>query len=120
MNLYEDVKYIHNHLDQTESIEQLRDLLAKKGLEFIVFIVSNTCTCLEWDITHKQLCKILDLGLRIKISRISNQKECFETVEDVSVRIKDPSWVNTDELFYLLKVGIMNCIQMILIDKNVK
>ena len=30
MTLYEDVKYIENHLDQAQSVEQLRTLLAQK------------------------------------------------------------------------------------------
>ncbi|MCB9092525.1 MAG: hypothetical protein H6620_08210 [Halobacteriovoraceae bacterium] len=72
MTLHEDVKYIENHLDQAHSVEQLRTLLAQKRLKLVVVLISNEFSCLEWNITQKQVSKILDLGLRIRISKTSS------------------------------------------------
>jgi len=55
MTLHQDVKYIENHLDQAQSVEQLRTLLAQKRLKLVVVLISNDFSCLEWNITQKQV-----------------------------------------------------------------
>lgn len=42
MTLREDVKYIEKHLDQAQSVEQLRRLLAQKRLKLVVVLISKT------------------------------------------------------------------------------
>lgn len=111
MTLHEDVKYIENHLDQTQSVEQLRTLLAQKRLKLVVVLISNEFSCLEWNITQKQVSKILDLGLRIRISRISDESESLETVHSEPIRVKEPNWVDLEDLFGVLKQGIQKCLK---------
>lgn len=116
MTLHEDIKYIESHLDQAQSVEQLRTLLAKKGLKLVV-LISNEFSCLEWNITQKQVCKVLNLGLRIKISRISDESESLETVHSESIRVKESNWEDLKDLFEVLKQGIQKCIKMQLNNK---
>lgn len=111
MTLSEDVKYLEKNLDQIQSVEQLRALLARKKLKLIVVFISNEFSCLEWNITQKQVSKVLDLGLRIRLSRISDESHSLETVQSVPIREKEPNWIDLDKLFETLKVGIKSCIQ---------
>lgn len=111
MTLQEDVKYIENHLDQAQSVEQLRTFLAQKRLKLVVVLISKDSTCVEWNITQKQVCKVLDLGLRIRISRISDESELLETIHSVPIRVKEANWVDLDDLFEVLKQEITKCIK---------
>lgn len=111
MTLSTDVKYLENRLDQTQSVEQLRALLAQKKLKLIVILISNEFSCLEWNITQKQVPKTLDLELRIRISKVSDKSELLETVHSVPIRVKEPNWVDLDKLFKTLKVGIKNALK---------
>ena len=111
MTLSKDIKYLEKRLDQTQSVEQLRALLAQKKLKLIVVFISNEFSCLEWNITQKQVSKVLDLGLRIRISRISDESHSLETIQAVPIRMKEPNWVDLDRLFETLKVGIKSCMQ---------
>ncbi len=111
MTLQEDVKYLENHLDHIQSVEELRALLAQKKLKLVVVLISNEFSCLEWNITQKQVSKVLDMGLRIRISKILNEGQSLETVHAVPIRMKDPNWIDLDKLFETLKVGIKNCIK---------
>lgn len=111
MTLHEDVKYIESHLDQTQSVEQLRTLLAQKRLKLIVVLISKDSSCVEWNITQKQVSKILDLGLRIRISRISDESESLETVHSEPIRVKEPNWIDLEDLFEVLKQGIQKCLK---------
>ena len=113
MTLHEDVKYIENCLDQIQSIEELRALLTQKRLKLIVVIVSNEFSCLEWNITQKQVSKVLDLGLRIRISKDSDESQSLETVHAAPIRMKAPNWMDLENLFEILKVGIKNCIRKV-------
>ena len=113
MTLHEDIKYIENCLDQTQSIEQLRTLLTQRRLKLVVVLISNEFSCLEWNITQKQVSKVLDLGLRIRISKISDESQSLETVHPASIRIKEPNWMDLENLFEILKVGIKNCIRKV-------
>ena len=111
MTLHEDIKYIESHLDQAQSVEQLRTHNDQKRLKLVVVLISNEFSCLEWNITQKQVCKILDLGLRIRISRISNESESLETVHSEPIRVKEPNWVDLEDLFSVLKQGIQKCLK---------
>lgn len=113
MTLHEDVKYIENCLDQIQSIEELRALLTQKRLKLIVVIVSNEFSCLEWNITQKQVSKVLDLGLRIRISKDSDESQSLEAVHAAPIRMKEPNWMDLENLFQILKVGIKNCIRKV-------
>ena len=111
MTLHEDVKYIENHLDQAQSVEQLRRLLAQKRLKLVVVLISKNSSCVEWNITQKQVSKVLDFGLRIRVSKISDLSQFLETVQSLSIQIKEPNWVNLDNLFETLKKGIQKCLK---------
>ncbi len=113
MTLHEDIKYIENHLDHIQSVAQLRSLLARKSLQLVVVLISNEFSCLEWNITQKQVSKVLDLGLRIRISKISDESQSLETVHAVPIRMKEPNWMDLENLFEILKVGIKNCIRKV-------
>ena len=118
MTLHEDVKYIENHLDQILSVEQLRALFVQKRLKLVVVLISKDSTCVEWNITEKQVCKVLDLGLRIRISRISDESESLETVHSEPIHVKEENWVDLDDLFEILKKGIAICIKKATITKK--
>lgn len=118
MTLQEDVKYIESHLDQAQSVEQLRRLLAQKRLKLVVVLISKDSTCVEWNITQKQVCKFLDLGLRIRISRISDESESLETVHSEPIRVKEENWIDLDDLFEILKKWIAICIKKATITKK--
>ena len=111
MTLHQDVKYIENHLDQAQSVEQLRTLLAQKRLKLVVVLISKNSSCVEWNITQKQVSKVLDFGLRIRVSKISDLSQFLETVQSLSIQIKEPNWVNLDNLFETLKKGIQKCLK---------
>ena len=113
MTLHEDVKYIENCLDQIQSVEQLRALLTQKRLKLVVVLISNEFSCLEWNITQKQVSKVLDLGLRIRISKDSDESQSFKTVHAAPIRMKEPNWMDLENLFEILKVGIKNCIRKV-------
>ncbi|MCB1073371.1 MAG: hypothetical protein KDK96_09770 [Chlamydiia bacterium] len=66
---------------------------------------------MEWNIIQKQVSKILDLGLRIRISRISDESESLETVHSEPIRVKEPNWLNLEDLFGILKQGIQKCLK---------
>lgn len=113
MTLHEDIKYIENHLDQAQSVEQLRTLLAQKRLKLVVVLISNEFSCLEWNITQKQVSKILDLGLRIRISKDLDEGQSLETVHAAPIRMKEPNWMDLENLFEILKAGIKTCIRKV-------
>lgn len=111
MTLPEDVKDLEKRLDQIHTVEELRSILAQKCLKLVVVLISNEFSCLEWNITQKQVCKVLDLGLRIRISKISDETEALETVQCVPVRVKESNWVDLENLFEILKQGIQRCLK---------
>ena len=108
MTLHEDVKYIENHLDQAQSVEQLRTLLAQKRLKLVVVLISKNSSCVEWNITQKQVSKVLDFGLRIRVSKISDLSQFLETVQSLSIQIKEPNWVDLEDLFGVLNKASKN------------
>lgn len=67
---------------------------------------------MEWNITQKQVSKVLDFGLRIRVSKISDLSQFLETVQSLSIQIKEPNWVNLDNLFETLKKGSKNALKM--------
>jgi len=113
MTLSEDVKDLEKRLDQIHTVEELRSILAQKSLKLVVVLISNKCSCLEWNITQKQVCKVLDLGMRIRISDARDETQSLETVECAAIRVKEINWVDLDDLFETLKQGIKSCIKRI-------
>lgn len=111
MTLHEDVKYIESRLDQIRSVEKLRTLLTQKRFKLVVVLISKDSTCVEWSITQKRVSKILDLGLRIRISRISDESESLETVHSEPIRVKKANWVDLEDLFSVLKQGLQKCLK---------
>jgi len=113
-----EVQTLEKKIDQIRSVEELRYYLQRKGLKFVVVILSKDSTCVEWNITEKQVCKVLDLGLRIRISRISDESESLETVHSEPIHVKEENWVDLDDLFEILKKGIAICIKKATITKK--
>ena len=118
MTLSEDIKDLEKRLDQVHTVEKLREVLFEKGLKLVVVLISNEFSCLEWNITQKQVSKILDLGLRIRISRISEESESLETVQYESIRMKESSWMDLDSLFGTLKKGIKESLKRVEMTRN--
>ncbi|MCB1083758.1 MAG: hypothetical protein KDK61_05575, partial [Simkania sp.] len=106
MELLENVQRLEKELPQIKSVEELRFFLRKQGLKFIVIILSESFNCLPWNVTHKEVSKVLDLTLRVRISKISDENEHLETLHSVPIRVKEVDWVDLDNLFEILKQGI--------------
>ena len=106
MTLHEDVKFLDKQLESIQTVEKLRTLLSSRDLKLIVVLFTNEFSCLEWDVTHKQVSKLLDLGLRIRISRITDEKNVLETVHTEPIRVKEANWLDLEDLFNVLKQGI--------------
>ena len=113
MILREDVRYIESRLDQVKNVEELRALLIHKDLKLVVVLLTNNFSCLEWNITQKQVCKVLDLGLRIRVSKISNESESIETIRYEQLCVKETNWEDLDSLFEILKRGMKQCLRNI-------
>jgi len=111
MTLVQDIKDLEKRLDRIHTVEELRSILAQKGLKLVVILISNGFSCLEWNITEKQVCKVLDLGLRIRISKASDETQSLETVQCESIRVKETNWVDLEDLFETLKQGIQKCLK---------
>lgn len=108
MTFHKDIQILEKKIDHFRSIKELRAFLREKKLKLIVVIIPNQFSCVEWNITEKQVSKILDLGLRIRLSSPTNS---LESVEHVPVRMEEVSWRNLDHLFEAIKQGIKNCIK---------
>ncbi|MCB1107475.1 MAG: hypothetical protein KDK76_05195 [Chlamydiia bacterium] len=110
-----DVEFLRECLDQAQSVQELRQLLEKKDLNLVVILMSSQFSCLEWDIRCKKVCKVLDMGLRIRLSRESNGVSILDSVNQTPIRVKEGSWVGLDDLFETLKEGIKSHLKTALI-----
>lgn len=120
MELYEEVKNLEKQIDTIGSIEELREVLKKKDLKLIVVILSkspayleNSFSCLEWDINQGQVSKVLNLGLRVRISKISDEAQALETIRYEQLCVKETNWEDLDSLFEILKRGMKQCLRNI-------
>ena len=111
MALYKDVTSLKNHIDEIETIGQLRTFFLKKNLKLVVTILSTGFTCMDWDITQRQVAGILELGLKMKISKFVGDEILLETQFYESVRLDHTDPVDQKTLLEKLKQGISNCIK---------
>ncbi|MCB1068670.1 MAG: hypothetical protein KDK56_10870, partial [Simkania sp.] len=70
-------------------------------------------TCMEWDITQKQVSGILELGMQIRLSKIANDDVLLETRLYESVRLDQVDPIDQKDLFETLKQGIKRCIKKV-------
>ncbi|MCB1082456.1 MAG: hypothetical protein KDK63_04855 [Chlamydiia bacterium] len=120
MELYEEVKNLEKQINTIASIEELREVLKKKDLKLIVVILSKSpayleksFSCLEWDINQGQVSKVLNLGLRVRISKISDETQALETIRYEQLCVKETNWEDLDSLFEILKRGMKQCLRNI-------
>lgn len=118
MKLLRDIQSLEKEMDQIQSVGELRYSLSKKGLRFIVIILSERFNCFEWNITQTKVSKVLDLELRVRISRISDESVSFETVHSEPIRLKDPKWTNPNQFFDILKQAISKSLKRIEMFKD--
>lgn len=107
----EDIADLKRYVSQIESIGQLREFLIEKKLKLVVTILSTGFTCMDWDITQRQVAGILELGLKIKISKLVGDEILLETQFYESVRLDHTDPVDQKTLLEKLKQGISNCIK---------
>lgn len=113
MSLKEDVADLKEHLDEMESLGQLRTHLIQRGLHLITTIYSTGFSCMDWNITERQVTGVLHLGLRIKISKLLNDEILLETRALTPVYLDEAGWISQKDLFDTLKQGIKTCIKRI-------
>ena len=107
----EDIADLKRYVSQIESIGQLREFLIEKKLKLVVTILSTGFTCMDWDITQRQVAGILELGLKMKISKFVGDEILLETQFYESVRLDHTDPVDQKTLLEKLKQGISNCIK---------
>lgn len=108
MSLAADITALKSHLLDFQTIEQMRAYLNEHNLKLVAIFIPDGTSCLEWDITQKQVCKFLDVRLKVKIS---NENELIETTKPELIRVKEPDWTDPDHLFETLKQGIAKSIE---------
>ena len=113
MAFHEGITSLKNHIDEIASIGQLRAFLIEKNLRLVVTILSTGFTCMEWDITQKQVSGILELGMQIRLSKIANDDVLLETRLYESVRLDQVDPIDQKDLFETLKQGIKRCIKKV-------
>lgn len=111
MPFHEDVTALKNHIDNIHSIGQLRTFLLEKNFKLVITILSTGFTCMEWDITQRDVAGVLELGMQMRLSKIENDDILLETRFYEPVRLSQVDPVDQKELFETLKVGIKNCIK---------
>jgi len=106
MSLKEDVADLKDHLDEMESLGQLRTHLIQRGLRLILTIYSTGFSCMDWNITERQVTGVLHLGFRIKISKLVKDESLLETRAIIPVYLDEAGWIDQKDLFATLKQGI--------------
>lgn len=113
MTFQSDVMNLKKHLDEINSIGEIRSNLLKRDLRLIVSIYTRGIYCIDWDITDKKLEGILDLGIRIKLSKLSDDDVSTETLPLYPVTFNQIDWTDQEDLFEKLKQGIKTCIKRV-------
>lgn len=113
MSFHEDVTILKNHIDEISSISQLRAFLLEKDLKLVVTILSTGFTCMEWDISQRQVAGILELGMQMRLSKLINEDVLLETRFYEPVRLDQAHPIDQKKLFETLKEGIKTCIKKV-------
>lgn len=79
MNFQEDVTSLKNRIDTIGSIGELRAYLLEKNLKLIVTLLSTGFTCMDWDITQRQVSGVLELGVQMRLSKLVDDDVLLET-----------------------------------------
>lgn len=109
MPLRNDIATLKERLDEMKSIDQLRKHLYQTNLRLTVTIYSSGFSCLDWNITEQQVRRVLSLGPRIKISKLSTGDILTENQNLTSIHLSESDWVDQEELFNNIKSGIRSC-----------
>ena len=111
MAFHENVKVLKERIEEISSIGQLRTFLLEKDLKLIVTIVSMGFTCIDWDITQRQVSGILELGMQIGLSNLQGDDVLLETRFPTPIRLNEIGPIDQRNLFDTLKQGIITCIK---------
>ena len=110
MSLRNDITALKELLDEVKTIDQLKRYLYKTNLRLIAMIYSSGFSCLDCNITEQQVRGVLNLGLRIKISKLSTGERLIENQNLTSIHLSESDWVDQTDLFESIKSGIRSCI----------
>ena len=113
MTFHENVKALKEHIDEITSIGQLKTFLVEKDLKLIVKIVSTGFTCMDWNISERQVSGILELGMQTRLSSLQNDDVLFETRFPTPIHLDKAEPIDQRDLFDTLKQGIKTCIRKI-------
>ncbi|MBF5060082.1 hypothetical protein [Candidatus Neptunochlamydia vexilliferae] len=113
MTFQEDIADLQAQLDEIDSIGELRTRLARRDLRLVVSIYTQGVHCMDWDITTKKVCGIVQLAFSIQIRRISSDDALVETTALCPVSFNRVEWFDQKKLFEIFKVGIKECIKKV-------
>lgn len=113
MSFDDDITSLKNQINNINSIGSLRTFLLEKNLKLVVTLLSTGFTCMEWNITQRQVAGVLELGMQMRLSSLINENLLLETRFNESVRLSQIEPIDQRDLFETLKQGIKNCIQNI-------
>jgi len=113
MTFQEDVTSLKNHIDELGSIGQLRTFLLEKNLKLVVTLLSTGFTCMDWDITQRQVSGILEIGVQMRLSKLAHDDVLLETRFYESVRLSQIDPIEQRDLFETLKQAIKTCIKRV-------
>ena len=113
MTFHEDVTSLKNHIDAIGSIGELRTYLLEKNLKLIVTLLSTGFTCMDWNITQRQVSGVLELGVQMRLSKLVDGDVLLETRFYESVRLNQIDPIDQRDLFETLKQAIKTCIKKV-------
>lgn len=113
MSFHQDILDLKDRLSEFTSMEHLRENLLEKNLRLVTTFYSTGFSCLEIDITQKKMSGVLNLGMRVKISRLIGEEALIKTLTLVPVRLDEIDWIDQKVLFEKLKEGIKDCLMKV-------
>jgi hypothetical protein len=113
MTFQEDVTILKNHIDAISSIGELRTYLLEKKLKLVVTLLSTGFTCMDWNITQRQVSGVLELGVQMRLSKLVDDEVLLETRFYESVRLNQIDPIDQRDLFETLKQAIKTCIKKV-------
>ncbi|NGX51416.1 MAG: hypothetical protein K1060chlam2_01282 [Chlamydiae bacterium] len=111
MSIHQAIRDLQENLEEMQSIGQLRSYLLQKSLRLVVTIYSTGFSSWDWNITERQVSGVLNWGIRIKISNLSNVRLFLENSVLVPICLDEAKGIDQKDLFKNLKEGIKACIK---------
>ncbi len=104
---------LQSHLNELDTIKKLRLYLKASQLKLVTTIYSDGFSCLDWDMTDFRMAGVLNLSIRVKISLMEEEEDCFESKGVCPVRIDEVDSIDQKELFETFRKGVLRCIKEI-------